>query len=90
MTNPHVLSALRDKRAEIAGALQQAERQINRLRLNLSYLDGTLLVFDPNSKPEAIPSRILRGMPANSSTATSAGRSWTCCGKPRPRCPRAP
>jgi hypothetical protein len=57
MAEPHVISALRAKRAELAGEIQVAENRIAQLRADLVHLDATLRLFDPAADPAAIPAR---------------------------------
>ena len=45
MTNSHVISALRLKRAEISG----------HIRASLANLDATIKLFSPGTNPDAIP-----------------------------------
>ena len=47
MAEPHVIGALRNKRAELAGAVSQLERQLSRQQADLTHLDATLRLFDP-------------------------------------------
>jgi hypothetical protein len=54
MSEPHVIGALRNKRAELAGVVSQLERQLSRQRLDLTHLDATLRLFDPTIRPTAI------------------------------------
>jgi hypothetical protein len=46
MAEPHVLSALREKRAELSGELIGAENRTARLRADLESLDGALRVVN--------------------------------------------
>src|ERR1700732_2224162 len=55
MTNTHVISALRLKRAEISGHIHDLEKRIARQRANLANLDATLKLFSPGMNPDAIP-----------------------------------
>ena len=55
MADSHVVTALRTKRAELAGEIQAAEKHMAQLRANLVHLDATLRLFDPKAEPEAIP-----------------------------------
>lgn len=47
MAEPHVIGALRDKRAELAGVVSLLERQLSRQQADLTHLDATLRLFDP-------------------------------------------
>ena len=55
MTNSHVTSALRLKRAEISGHIHDLEKRIARQRANLANLDATIKLFSPGANPDAIP-----------------------------------
>jgi hypothetical protein len=55
MTNSHVVSALRLKRAEISGHIHDLEKRIGRQRANLTNLDATIKLFSPGTNPDAIP-----------------------------------
>ena len=54
MENNHVISALRRKRAELAGLIPEAERRLASLREAVASIDVTLRLFDPNVIPENI------------------------------------
>jgi uncharacterized coiled-coil protein SlyX len=54
MAEPHVIGALRNKRAELAGMLRQLEQQLARQRENLAHLDATMRLFDPDIRPNDI------------------------------------
>ena len=54
MAELHVMSALRNKRAELAGMLRQLEQQLVRQRANLAHLDATMRLFDPDIRPKDI------------------------------------
>src|ERR1700720_800960 len=55
MTNSHVVSALRIKRAEISGHIHDLEKRIARQRTNLANLDASIRLFSPGTNPDAIP-----------------------------------
>ena len=42
MPEPHVMSALRDKRAELAGMVNQLEQQLVKQRADLTHVDATM------------------------------------------------
>jgi hypothetical protein len=50
----HVIGALRNKRAELAGTLRQLEQQLVQKRANLAHLDATMRLFDPAIRPNDI------------------------------------
>ena len=54
MTEPHVISALSNKRAELAGIVSQLERQLAQQQANLAHLDATMRLFDPDIRPNRI------------------------------------
>jgi hypothetical protein len=54
MADPHVISALRSKRAELSGELIAAEKRIVQIRADISSLDGAIRVFDPTAEPHNI------------------------------------
>jgi hypothetical protein len=54
MTTPYVLSTLVAKRAEIAGAITELERQLAQHRADLIHLDGVLRLLDSGIDPETI------------------------------------
>ena len=58
MTNSHVISALRLKRAEISGHIHDLEKRIARQRANLANLDATIKLFSPGTHPDAIPPKL--------------------------------
>jgi hypothetical protein len=61
MTNSHVISALRLKRAEISGHIHDLEKRIARQRANLANLDATIKLFSPGTNPDSVsPKRAYR------------------------------
>src|ERR1700679_1987942 len=54
MAEPHVISALRAKRAELSGDLIAAQKRLEKIRDDLDAIDRTLRVFDPSQHPEKI------------------------------------
>ncbi len=57
MGETHVVSALRDKRAEISGAIVGLEKELGRRRTDLMHLDATLRLFVPGLAPQSIEPR---------------------------------
>jgi hypothetical protein len=49
MVESHVVSALVNKRAEIAGMIARTEQQLGQFRADLVHLDATLRLFAPDS-----------------------------------------
>jgi len=54
MAELHVIGALRNKRAELAGVLRQLEQQLGQQRANLAHLDATMRLFNPDIRPNDI------------------------------------
>jgi len=54
MGEPHIISALSSKRAELAGIVSQLERQLGQQQANLAHLDATMRLFDPDIRPNTI------------------------------------
>ena len=54
MSEPHVISSLRDKRSELAGMVDRLERELVQHRANLTHLDATMRLFDPDIRPQEI------------------------------------
>jgi hypothetical protein len=57
MAESHVVSALANKRAEIAGMIARAQQQLGQFRADLVHLDATIRLFAPAALS---PSRIER------------------------------
>lgn len=55
MSEPHVVSALRTKRAEISGHIHDLEKKIGRLRASLLHVDASIRLFSPETNPDTIP-----------------------------------
>ena len=60
MAEMHVIGALRNKRAELAGMLRQLEQQLVQQRANLAHVDATMRLFDPDVRPKDIRPKQLR------------------------------
>ena len=54
MAELHVIDALRNKRAELAGVLRQLEQQLVQQRADLAHVDATMRLFDPDIRPNDI------------------------------------
>ena len=48
---PHVISALREKRALVAGLIEKLERKLEQHRADLTHIDGVLRLFQPDRDP---------------------------------------
>ena len=54
MAQSHIIGALSNKRAELAGIVRQLEQQLVRQRANLAHLDATMRLFDAEIQPKDI------------------------------------
>jgi hypothetical protein len=54
MRYTYALSALRDKRARLAGEIIATDRTLVRLRKNLRAIDATLRLFHPDADPDHV------------------------------------
>ena len=53
MTEMMIITSLRTKRDEISGALESLGRQVARHRADLTHLDATIQLFDPDAEAAA-------------------------------------
>jgi hypothetical protein len=60
MAESHVVSALVNKRAEIAGMIARTEQQLGQFRADLVHLDAALRLFAPGLEPKTIPAKKIR------------------------------
>src|SRR3954462_9134641 len=60
MTEPHVVAALKDKRAELSGSIAALEKRIGQHRTDLLHVDAVLRLFAPDLEPATIPSKAVR------------------------------
>ena len=60
MAEPHVLAALKDKRAELSGGIADLEKRIGQHRADLLHVDAVLRLFAPEFEPATIPSKVVR------------------------------
>jgi hypothetical protein len=77
MTEPHVVTALRAKRAEISGHVADLERKLVRHRANLANIDATIRLFAPghglDETEASVTNKLSRGtFPATFFLATLA------------------
>jgi hypothetical protein len=54
MTDPHIISALREKRSVVAGLIEKLERKLEQHRADLTHIDGVLRLFQPDRDPGEI------------------------------------
>jgi hypothetical protein len=57
MAESHVVSALVNKRAEIAGMIARTEQRLGQFRADLVHLDATIRLFAPELEPKTIPAK---------------------------------
>jgi hypothetical protein len=57
MSEPHVIGALRRKRSELGGVVNQLEQRLVKHRADLAHLDATMRLFDPAIRPQEIRPR---------------------------------
>jgi hypothetical protein len=60
MTEPHVITALVRKRAELAGDIENGQKAVQRMIGELEGLDATIRLFDPDYRVEAIRPKAFR------------------------------
>ena len=60
MAESHVVSALANKRAEIAGMIARTQQQVGQFRADLVHLDATIRLSAPAMEPETIPAKKIR------------------------------
>ena len=64
MSEPHVIGALRKKRSELGGVVNQLEQHLVKHRADLAHLDATMRLFDPDIRPQEIRPRNQRARSA--------------------------
>ncbi|WP_239805151.1 hypothetical protein [Croceicoccus hydrothermalis] len=62
MADTHVVSALREKRGELAGQIDGLQDQLRQAMIDLDHIDASLRMFDPDIeldeiKPKPLPPR---------------------------------
>jgi len=57
VAEPHVVSALKAKRAELASEVQATEKRVDQLRADLLHVDAVLRLFDSATEPSGIPAK---------------------------------
>jgi hypothetical protein len=60
MAESHVVSALVDKRAELAGQIVRVEQQLGQFRADLIHIDATIRLFAPDLAPATIQPKVIR------------------------------
>lgn len=57
MAEPHVVSALVRKRAELAGQIEHAQDKLRQLVIDLDAIDAAIHIFDPSIELQEIKAR---------------------------------
>ena len=57
MADPHVLTGLIAKRAEIAGQIEHTQDQLRQLVIDLDHIDASIHIFDPSIELQEIKAR---------------------------------
>ena len=57
MAEPHVLTGLIAKRAEIAGQIEHTQDKLRQLVIDLDHIDASIHIFDPSIELQEIKSR---------------------------------
>lgn len=57
MGNRYAITALKDKRASLAGEVIQLKKKLEWAEAQLRHVDATLALFDPKADPNAIPNK---------------------------------
>lgn len=60
MAEPHVITALAKKRAELSGDIERTQIELRKMILDLERLDATLLMFDPDYEIASIKPKAFR------------------------------
>ena len=60
MADPHVITALVKRRAELAGKIEAAHEGLRKMIVDLENLDATIVQFDPDYQVEAIRPKAFR------------------------------
>ncbi len=60
MADTHVISALREKRAEVSGLIAALEQRIVQHRADLVHVDAVLRLYAPTLEPDSIAPKAVR------------------------------
>ena len=60
MAESHVLSALKDKRAELSGYIQDLESRARKMKMRLVHLDATIAMYAADFDPKTVRPRVPR------------------------------
>ncbi len=60
MAEPHVITALAKRRAQLAGDIESTQARLHQMILDLEHLDQTLMMFDPSYEIASIKPKAFR------------------------------
>jgi hypothetical protein len=72
MTDTHVVSALKEKRIQVASHIEALQGQLRQAVIDLDHVEAALLLFDPNADMAALPPRKIA--PVSYDTKGDTGR----------------
>lgn len=72
MTDTHVVSALKEKRIQVASQIESLQGQLRRAVIDLDHVEAALLLFDPDVDLSALPAR--KVAPVSYDTKGDTGR----------------
>jgi hypothetical protein len=72
MADAHVVSALKEKRIQVASQIEALQGQIRQAVLDLDHVEAALLLFDPEADLSALPAR--KVAPVSYDTKGDTGR----------------
>jgi hypothetical protein len=65
MPNTYAISALKDKRARLAGELKEAKRRVHQIKMSIVHADAVLRMLDEGYEPRSVrPKRTFTKNPA--------------------------
>jgi hypothetical protein len=79
MTDTHVISALKEKRIQVASQIEALQGQIKQAVIALDHVEASLRLFDPDVDIAALSPRKVAPTRAKSPIA----RTYSCCTNPR-------
>jgi hypothetical protein len=82
MSETHIVSALRAKRAEVSGHVHDLEKRAKAWRARLAHIDATINIFSPETDPHAMPPKKPYRRSRYFQRASSPGWCWTDSERP--------
>jgi len=78
MADPHIISALREKRALVSGLIEKLERKLEQHRADLTHIDVCCGYSSPTATlAKSSPSELMSGGLATSRAMSCRGSVWT-------------